>query len=157
MSKRAHTPASAAAGIEQALRRLEGRWKLVILFHLFGGKTVRFSGLERAIPGISQKMLTQQLRQLEGDGIVTRTVHAEVPPKVEYHLTSWGQSLCPVLDNLLTWAEQQPAAPGHPDATSASDTLLRGATAACPQATTANPVDLKWKSAKDLRRKSKMP
>jgi DNA-binding HxlR family transcriptional regulator len=110
MSKRTHTPASAAAGIEQAIRRFDGRWKLVILFHLFGGKTLRFSDLERAIPDISQKMLTQQLRQLERDGIVSRTVHAEVPPKVEYHLTTWGQSLCPALDQLLTWAEQQPAA-----------------------------------------------
>lgn len=109
MSKRAHTPASAAAGIEHAIRRLEGRWKLVILFHLFGGKTLRFSDLERAIPGISQKMLTQQLRQLEKDGIVARIVHPQVPPKVEYHLTEWGQSLCPALDSLLTWAEQQPA------------------------------------------------
>ena len=88
---------------------LEGRWKLVILFHLFGGKTLRFSDLERAIPGISQKMLAQQLRHLEGDGIVTRSVYAEVPPKVEYRLTEWGQSLCPALDTLLTWAEQQPA------------------------------------------------
>ena len=68
MSKPAHTPASAAAGIEQAIRKLDGRWKLVILFHLFGGKTLRFSDLERAIPGISQKMLAQQLRQLEGTG-----------------------------------------------------------------------------------------
>jgi DNA-binding HxlR family transcriptional regulator len=109
VSKRAHTPASAAAGIEQAIRRLDGRWKLVILFNLFGGKALRFSDLERAIPGISQKMLAQQLRQLEGDRIVTRTVHAEVPPKVEYRLTEWGQSLCPALDQLLTWAEQQPA------------------------------------------------
>ena len=110
MSKRAHTPASAAERVEQALELLKGRWKLVILFRLFGGKVLRFSDLERAIPGISQKMLTQQLRQLEGDGIVTRIVHAEVPPKVEYHLTEWGQSLCPALDRLLTWAEQQPSA-----------------------------------------------
>jgi DNA-binding HxlR family transcriptional regulator len=109
VSKHAHTPASAAAGIEHAIGRLEGRWKLVILFNLFGGKTLRFSDLERAITGISQKMLTQQLRQLEQDGIVTRIVHPEVPPKVEYHLTEWGQSLCPALDNLLTWAEQQPS------------------------------------------------
>jgi DNA-binding HxlR family transcriptional regulator len=109
VSKDAHTPASAAAGIEHAIRMLEGRWKLVILFHLFVGKTLRFSDLERAIAGISQKMLTQQLRQLEGDGVVTRTVHAEVPPKVEYHLTEWGQSLCPALDRLLTWAEHQPS------------------------------------------------
>jgi DNA-binding HxlR family transcriptional regulator len=111
VSNRAHTPASAAAGIEEAIRKLDGRWKLVILFNLFGGETLRFSDLERAIPGISQKMLTQQLRQLERDGIVTRIVHAEVPPKVEYHLTEWGQSLCPALDKLLTWAEQQPARP----------------------------------------------
>jgi DNA-binding HxlR family transcriptional regulator len=109
VSKRAHTPASASAGIERAIRTLDGRWKLVILFHLFGGRTVRFSDLERAIAGISQKMLTQQLRQLEGDGIVARLVHPQVPPKVEYRLTEWGQSLCPALDKLLTWVEQQPA------------------------------------------------
>ena len=109
MSKRAHTPASAAVGIEHAIRMLEGRWKLLILFHLFGGKTLRFSDLERAISGVSQKMLTQQLRQLEKDGIVRRIVHPEVPPTVEYHLTDWGQSLCPALDALLTWAEQQPS------------------------------------------------
>ena len=108
MSKHAHTPASAAAGIEHAIGMLEGRWKLVILFHLFGGKTLRFSDLERGIPGISQKMLTQQLRQLERDRIVTRIVHPSVPPKVEYHLTEWGQSLCPALDRLLMWAEHQP-------------------------------------------------
>ena len=109
MSKRAHTPASAAVGIEHAISMLEGRWKLLILFHLFGGKTLRFSDLERAIPGVSQKMLTQQLRQLGQDGIVERIVHPEVPPKVEYFLTDWGQSLCPALDKLLTWAEQQPS------------------------------------------------
>ncbi|WP_053231376.1 winged helix-turn-helix transcriptional regulator [Sandaracinus amylolyticus] len=103
-----HTPATAASGIEDAIHMLEGRWKLVILFHLFGGKTLRFSDLERAIPGISQKMLIQQLRQLEHDGIVARTVYAQVPPKVEYHLTEWGQSLCPALDELLTWAEKRP-------------------------------------------------
>jgi DNA-binding HxlR family transcriptional regulator len=111
MSKHPHTPASAALGIEHAIRMLEGRWKLVILFHLFGGRTLRFSDLERAIPAISQKMLIQQLRQLEHDGIVTRIVHAQVPPKVEYHLTNWGQSLCPALDTLLSWAERQPSSP----------------------------------------------
>jgi hypothetical protein len=65
MSKHQHTPASAAVGIEHAIRMLEGRWKLVILFHLFGGRKLRFSDLERAIPAISQKMLIQQLRRLE--------------------------------------------------------------------------------------------
>lgn len=105
----AHTPVTAAARIETAIRMIDGRWKLVILFHLFGGKTLRFSELERAIPAISQKVLAQQLRQLEHDGIVERTVHPQVPPKVEYQMTAWGQSLCPALDSLLTWVEQQPA------------------------------------------------
>lgn len=91
---------------------LEGRWKLVILFHLFGGKLLRFSDLERAIPTISQKMLIQQLRQMENDGIVTRIVHHQVPSKVEYGLTSWGQSLCPALDSLLQWAERRAAPEG---------------------------------------------
>jgi DNA-binding HxlR family transcriptional regulator len=101
------TPISAAAGVEQALKILEGRWKLVILFHLFGGKLLRFSDLERAIPAISQKMLIQQLRQMEKDGVVRRIVHHQVPPKVEYGLTDWGQALCPALDALLTWAAQR--------------------------------------------------
>ncbi len=100
-----YTPMSAAAGVERAIGMLEGRWKLVILFHLFGGKVLRFSDLERAIPDISQKMLTQQLRRMEEDAIVQRIVHPQVPPKVEYRLTEWGQSLCPALDALLAWAE----------------------------------------------------
>jgi DNA-binding HxlR family transcriptional regulator len=103
------TPVSAADGVEQVLRILEGRWKLVILFHLFGGKILRFSDLERAIPAISQKMLIQQLRQMEKDGVVLRIVHHQVPPKVEYRLTDWGQALCPALDALLTWAGQREA------------------------------------------------
>jgi DNA-binding HxlR family transcriptional regulator len=89
------------------LRLLEGRWKLVIVFHLFGGQVRRFSDLEKLITGISQKMLAQQLRQLEDDGIVARTVHEQMPPKVEYRLTEWGQMLCPALDALLAWAERR--------------------------------------------------
>jgi len=109
-----YTPISAAQGIEQAFGFVEGRWKLLILFHLFGGKVLRFSDLDRAIPAISQKMLAQQLRQLEADGIVQRIVHNQVPPKVEYRLTTWGQSVCPALDALLKWAEMRN--PGAPDA-----------------------------------------
>ncbi len=104
------SPVSAASGVEEVLRILEGRWKLVILFHLFGGRILRFSDLERAIPAISQKMLIQQLRQMEKDGVVRRIVHHQVPPKVEYCLTDWGQALCPALDALLTWAGQRPPA-----------------------------------------------
>jgi DNA-binding HxlR family transcriptional regulator len=112
------TPTTAARSVEQTLKIVEGRWKLVILFHLFGGKVLRFSDLERAIPTVSQKMLTQQLRQMEVDGIVRRIVHPQVPPKVEYCLTDWGQALCPALDAILAWAEQRealddPLEPGH--------------------------------------------
>src|SRR5712672_4009266 len=98
------TPITAAQGVENALKILDGRWKLIILFHLFGGKVLRFSDLERAIPAISQKMLVQQLRQLEKHAVVRRIVHHQVPPKVEYGLTDWGQALCPALDALLKWA-----------------------------------------------------
>lgn len=107
--RKQYTPESAARDVEQVIRLLEGRWKLLILFHLFGGQVQRYSDLEKLIPGISQKMLAQQLRQLEGDGIVTRTVYPEVPPRVEYRLTEWGQALCPALDGLLLWAEQKDA------------------------------------------------
>src|SRR6266536_6223606 len=86
------TPVTAAQGVEDALYIQEGRWKLVILFHLFGGKVLRFSDLQRAIPSITQKMLGQQLRRMEADGIVVRTVYPQVPPKVEYSLTAWGQA-----------------------------------------------------------------
>jgi DNA-binding HxlR family transcriptional regulator len=115
LSKVEHTATSAAEGVEQAFKMLEGRWKLLILFHLFGGRLRRFSDLERAIPGISQKMLIQQLRQLEGDGIVRRIVHHQVPPKVEYGLTDWGQALCPALDALLSWAARREARPAPAD------------------------------------------
>jgi DNA-binding HxlR family transcriptional regulator len=104
LGKQEMTAMAAAAGVEHAVKLLEGRWKLVILFHLFGGKLLRFSELEKAIPAISQKMLIQQLRQMEEDGIVRRIVHHQVPPKVEYGLTDWGQALCPALDALLKWA-----------------------------------------------------
>jgi len=85
-------------------RKVEAR-----LFHLFGGKVMRFSDLERAIPNITQKMLGQQLRSLAADGIVVRTAYPQVPPKVEYCLTPWGQSLCPTLDAIMKWADRRPA------------------------------------------------
>src|SRR5690606_36395712 len=109
-------PLTAAADIEATLGILEGRWKLLILFHLFDGEAHRFSELERAMPAISQKMLIQQLRQLEGDGVVRRIVHHQVPPKVEYRLTDWGQALCPALDAILVWAAaRETLAPAPPN------------------------------------------
>src|SRR3954451_9599371 len=109
MSK-TYTPVSAAEDVEAALQLLEGRWKLIILFHLFGGKVLRFSELERAIPKITQKMLGQQLRQLEADGIVVRAVYPQTPPKVEYSLTASRQALCPALDATLQWSDRRPPA-----------------------------------------------
>lgn len=104
------SPDMAASGVEAAFRMLEGRWKMVIIFQMFAKGTLRFSELERAIPGVSQKMLIQQLRDLERDGLVVRTVYPQVPPKVEYSLTDWGQAMCPALDSLLEWAAARPTA-----------------------------------------------
>ena len=103
--EKTYTPDSAAEAVEAALAPLRGRWKMVILFHLFDGKVQRYCALERLVQGISQKMLAQQLRELEGDGLVIRTVYDEKPPRVEYRLTPWGQRLCPVLDGLLKWKD----------------------------------------------------
>jgi DNA-binding HxlR family transcriptional regulator len=110
-------PGIASADVQSALKVLEGRWKLTILFELFGERTLRFSELERAIPGITQKMLIQQLRSLERDGVIARTVHPVVPPKVEYRLTAGGEELCPALDELLYWAQRwkgEPTSAGSP-------------------------------------------
>jgi DNA-binding HxlR family transcriptional regulator len=97
----------AASIVEEALKVLEGRWKMVILFHLFSNGTMRFSELERGIVGVTQKMLIQQLRDLEHHGVIIRKVYPEVPPKVEYSLTPLGKELCPVLEGLLVWAEKR--------------------------------------------------
>jgi DNA-binding HxlR family transcriptional regulator len=96
---------SAAESAEEALGILEGRWKLLIIFHLItGGPVMRFSELRRAIPRVSQKMLVQQLRELEADGVLRRTIYPVVPPKVEYEMTEVGQALCPALHELLQWS-----------------------------------------------------
>jgi DNA-binding HxlR family transcriptional regulator len=105
------TPEMAARGIESAFRILEGRWKMIIIFHLFAHGILRFSELEKAIPDASQKMLIQQLRDLERDGVVTRTVYPQVPPKVEYGLTAWGKAMCPALDMILEWSALRPKRP----------------------------------------------
>lgn len=97
-----------AIAVAEALKLLEGRWKLAILFRLFGERTLRFSELHREIEGVSEKMLIQQLRQLESAGLLRREAYPEVPPRVEYSLTSWGQSLCPILDSLLRWSAARP-------------------------------------------------
>lgn len=88
--------------VENTLKIIGGRWKVLILRELFR-EVCRFSQLQRAIPGITQKMLTQQLRELERDGLIHREVYRQVPPKVEYSLTPLGKSLEPVLKAMHDW------------------------------------------------------
>jgi DNA-binding HxlR family transcriptional regulator len=90
--------------VEAAISLIDGKWKCVVLFHLMTG-TMRFNALRRQIPGVTQRSLINQLRELEEDGLVARKVYAEVPPKVEYSLTPLGQSLEPVLQALKFWGE----------------------------------------------------
>lgn len=84
------------------LRVIGGKWKPLILWHLCD-EPVRFSALKRAIGGITQKMLTEQLRAMEQDHLVKRTVYAVVPPKVEYSITAYGKTLHPVLHSMAEW------------------------------------------------------
>jgi DNA-binding HxlR family transcriptional regulator len=91
--------------VEATLSVIGGVWKPVVVFHLLNGK-LRFNALCRAISSATPRMITLQLRELEEDGIVKRTVFPEVPPKVEYELTELGQSLAPVLLNMRDWGER---------------------------------------------------
>lgn len=101
-------PAWRACTVSTTLEVIGGRWKAVIVFHLLGGMR-RFSELQRYLPGVTQRVLTMQLRELEADAIVERTVYAEVPPRVEYRLTPFGHSLEPVLLSLRDWGERHRA------------------------------------------------
>lgn len=97
-----------AATTTEALRVLEGKWKIIIICQLFAAKgPLRFSELERLVTGVNQKMLIQQLRQLESDGIVARTVYPQVPPRVEYSLSDIGIALGPAMEALIDWAEEK--------------------------------------------------
>ena len=90
---------------EFTLAMIGGRWKIPILFHLLDGRK-RFTELARALNGVTQKMLTQQLREMQRNGLVERKVFAQVPPKVEYSLTNLGVTLRPVVDAMCRWGEE---------------------------------------------------
>jgi DNA-binding HxlR family transcriptional regulator len=94
-----------SCGLEPALDVIGGKWKVLILWPLHP-QPRRFGELRRLVPGISEKMLIQQLRQMEADGIVARKVFHEIPPKVEYSLTEFGVSLKEVLTPLCEWGSQ---------------------------------------------------
>jgi DNA-binding HxlR family transcriptional regulator len=90
--------------VERTLNLIDGKWKIVILYKLLRG-TLRFNELRRLIPAVTQRMLTHQLRELEADDLIVRTVYAQVPPKVEYSLSDRGQSLEPVIMALKNWGD----------------------------------------------------
>jgi DNA-binding HxlR family transcriptional regulator len=88
--------------VEATLSVIGGKWKVIILWRLVN-ETKRFSELQRSMPLITRKMLTQQLRELENDGLIIRTVYPQVPPKVEYSLSDYGKTFIPVMESMAHW------------------------------------------------------
>ena len=97
-----------ACPVETTLTLISDKWKVLILRDLMNG-TMRFGELRKSIGQVSQKVLTAQLRQMEGSGLLTRTFYPEVPPRVEYTLTDLGRSLKPILDAMWVWGEEYKA------------------------------------------------
>jgi DNA-binding HxlR family transcriptional regulator len=91
--------------VEATLSVIGGKWKAIILFHLMKKDVIRFGEFKRIMPNITQQMLTSQLRELEEDGVVNRKVYPQVPPKVEYSLSSYGQTLTPILKSMKQWGD----------------------------------------------------
>lgn len=94
--------------VETTLSLIGDKWKVLIMRDLFGGKK-RFGELKKSLAGVSQKVLTSQLRDMEESGLISRTVYAEVPPRVEYELTELGLSLKPIIDEMRIWGESYKA------------------------------------------------
>lgn len=88
------------------LSKIGGKWKLIILWHLVHSEVMRYGEIKRSLPGITHKMLSQQLKELASDGLVHREEYPQVPPKVEYCLTDLGKSLLPVLQNMSEWGNK---------------------------------------------------
>ena len=103
-----------ACPVETTLTLISDKWKVLILRDLLPG-TKRFGELKKSIGHVTQKVLTAQLRQMEESGLLTRTVYAEVPPRVEYTLTDLGYSLKPILDAMWAWGEGYQEKMGHPN------------------------------------------
>ncbi|MGF7036360.1 DNA-binding HxlR family transcriptional regulator [Paenibacillus mucilaginosus] len=86
-----------------ALDSIVGKWKPIILYHLLQGKPLRFNELRRLLPGITQRMLTLHLREMEEEELIKRVIYPQIPPKVEYSITEYGMSLSPILEALHQW------------------------------------------------------
>lgn len=97
-------PSSYHCPVEATLELIGGKWKALILWHLTG-KTLRYNQLHRLLPDATHKMLTQQLRDLEENGLITRRVYPEVPPRVEYSLSPFGETMYPILDAMCNWGK----------------------------------------------------
>ena len=102
--------------VEATLSVIGGKWKAIILFYLSRRETIRFGEFKRFIPGITQKMLTQQLRELEQDGLIVRTVYPQVPPRVEYSISEYGQTLDPILSMMCSWGVEHMSRSDMPEA-----------------------------------------
>jgi DNA-binding HxlR family transcriptional regulator len=105
MTDKKNTESILDCPLHAAINVVGGKWKTIILYML-ADQTLRFGELKKTIPKITQKMLTQQLRELESDGLVTRVVYPEIPPKVEYSLTDLAKDLRPILAQLCTWGSR---------------------------------------------------
>lgn len=97
MEKRYHCP------VEATISQIGGKYKAIILYHLLTDHVLRFNQLQKYIPQATAKMLTQQLRELEADGLIHREVYPVVPPKTEYSLTERGETLAPVINSICDW------------------------------------------------------
>jgi len=104
---------SPACSVEAAIGLIDGKWKSVILYHLLSG-TLRFGEIRRHMPNATARMVTNQLRELEEDGLITRKVYAQVPPKVEYALSELGLSMKPILLSLKIWGDANLGLYGKP-------------------------------------------
>jgi DNA-binding HxlR family transcriptional regulator len=96
---------SFSCSVEVTIGVIGGKWKSVILYHLIRGGVMRFGEIRRILPKATAQMLTAQLRELEADGVINRKIYPQVPPKVEYSLTQFGESLVPIIRGMASWGE----------------------------------------------------
>ncbi|MCL6707590.1 helix-turn-helix transcriptional regulator [Pseudomonas sp. R2.Fl] len=127
MAKPRHSRFDCSPGcsVEAAIGLIDGKWKSVILYHLLAG-TLRFNEIRRHVVNVTPRMLTNQLRELEDDGLIERKVYAQVPPKVEYSLSPLGRSMEPVLLALKTWGDANIGLYGKPKGLDPHDPAVDG-------------------------------